>query len=191
MEPISTLIIGEFIAAGAGWYLDSRSSNKRINTAREYLLSGINDDLKNSVALYTTIQQEWAQGERVERASLDKLKRCALTYRHNQELVPLIYQHQRGEQIFNYFNEVSDIVSAMEHDQGCINAIEEAFDDKLHSLKLENPEISADAAVTAVTALLSREQKQYYARLRRGMDASLKRLAELIHTAAELDRALR
>ena len=190
MEPITTTIIGEIVAVGAGWYIDSRNSNGRVEQAKEYLLSGINDDLKNSIEICNAIKSEWEHHERVERNTLNKLKRCALTYRHNQELIPLVYQHERGEHIFKYFHEIIDIVGAMEHDQGCLNDIEAAFNDKLHSLKQHNPNISADEAVNAVTSMLTKEQKHYYSSLRQSMTTSIKRLTELTHTAAKLDKEL-
>jgi hypothetical protein len=189
MESITTTI-GGIVAIGAGLYVGGRRNKERFAEAKEYLLSGINDDLKNSVVICTAIKDEWEQHERVERKTINELKRCALTYRHNQELIALVYKHERGEQIFSYFHEIIDIVAAMEHDQGCINDIEAAFNDKLHSLRQRNPNISDEEAVNAVTSALTPEQKHYYSGLRQGMTTSINRLTELTHAAAELDKAL-
>ena len=190
MEPITTTLIGEIVAIGAGLIIDRRHSNKRIEQAKQYLLSGISDDLKHSIEICNTIKSEWEEHSRVERKTINELKRCALTYRHNQEQIALVYKHERGEQIFKYFHEVIEIVGAMEHDQGCINDIEAAFNDKLHRLKQRTPNISDDEVVTAVTSALTAEQKHYYSGLRKSMTASINRLNELTHAAAELSREL-
>jgi hypothetical protein len=190
MEPITTTLIGEIVAISAGLFIDRGRSDKRIEQAKQYLLSGIGDDLKHSIEISNTLKDEWENHSRVERKTINELKRCALTYRHNQELIALVYKHERGEQIFKYFHEIIEIIDAMEHDQGCINDVEAAFNDKLHSLRQRNPNISDEEAVTAVTSALNDEQKRFYSGLRKSMTASINRLSELTHTAAELIKAL-
>lgn len=190
MELTTTFIIGQFAIAGTGMYLDSRNSGGRIKNARELFFSGIHDDLIHSVEISTTLQEEWLQKERIERATLNKLKRCALTYRHNQELVELLYEHEHGEHIFNHFHEINEIIGDMEHDQGCLDEIEDAFNDKLYQLKLHNPEISVDDAVESVISALDSAHKQFYRGLRKSMDASIKHLVELTQRALELDKEL-
>jgi len=190
MEPVTTTFIGEFVAIGAGLFIDRSRSGKRIEQAKQYLLSGITDDLKHAIETSNIVKREWEERSRVERKTINELKGCAQTYIRNQELIAMVYKRELCEEIFQYFQEIIKIIDAMEHDQGCINDIEAAFNDKLHRLKQHAPDISDEEVVTAVTSALTDEQKHYYSNLRKSMTASVNRLIELNHTASKLSREM-
>lgn len=196
MEPISTTLISQFVVAGAGMFIDSRNSGDRIQNAREHLLSGIREDLVNSVASAAALQQEWQTKGHVEEATLDKLKRCALTYQHNEELLgvlckdKLVCEYTSGSGPFGYFRQIVEIAAAMTHSRECLHEIEHAFSEKIYRLRITNPAIRAEEAVDAVVSALEPEHRRYYNSLLQEMEMAMARLNALTATAGELERTL-
>jgi hypothetical protein len=65
MEQIIAALIGGFLAAGTGWFIQTRLEKSRTDKARDLLITGICDDLSHSLTLYEKIEEEWDKTKKI------------------------------------------------------------------------------------------------------------------------------
>ena len=69
MNEIVAAIIGGFLAAGIGWFLDRCREKEKISRSKQLITTGISDDLRHAINLCDKINGEW-----------DKTKNCLVLH---------------------------------------------------------------------------------------------------------------
>ena len=59
MNELIAAIVGGFLAAGTGWFLQNRQEAARVARTRSLMTLGVTDDLKAAIDLYDRVQDEW------------------------------------------------------------------------------------------------------------------------------------
>lgn len=63
MDQIIAALVGGFLAAGTGRFLQVRLEASRMKRLKELLIIGIKDDLKSSVDLYERVIDDWDKSQ--------------------------------------------------------------------------------------------------------------------------------
>ena len=59
VDQIIAALVGGFLAAGTGWFLQNRLEASRLQRLKQLLIIGISDDMKSSAELYDRVIDEW------------------------------------------------------------------------------------------------------------------------------------
>jgi len=154
-------IIGGFLAAGAGWFLDRKREEARLSKVRSLLSTGISDDLQHSIQLYDRILEDWERSKVVWFATLIELRESRQTYLNNKDWIVLFDDSQLRVKLFRYYLKSADLINTLEYRQRRKYEIENKFNDLIRTLKLQNPTFTHDDAVRTAVSYMETEDKEY------------------------------
>ena len=95
-------MVGGFLAASTGWFLDRRREKAKVKQLRKLLTTGIGDDLQHSIDLYDKIADEWEKTKTVWFATLNELRESRQTYLNNKDWVTIFEDAELRTKIFRY-----------------------------------------------------------------------------------------
>ena len=127
MEQIITALIGGFLAAGTGWFIQIQLEKSRVNRTQELLTTGICDDLDHSLGLYEKIEEEWEKTRIVWFSTLNELKESRQTYKENNQWVVLFESSGIRKRIFQYYLRSAELIDALEYRQKRKHELENKF----------------------------------------------------------------
>jgi hypothetical protein len=86
MMEILAAILGGFLAAGTGWFLQTRLENTRLKRLRTLLLVGLRDDLNNAIELFNRLSDDWDKSKIVWFTSINEFAESREVYIQKQRL---------------------------------------------------------------------------------------------------------
>jgi hypothetical protein len=161
MDQIVAALIGGFLAAGTGWFLQVQLEKSRFKRTKKLLTLGITDDLQQSVHLYDRIADEWDKSKTIWFSSLNELKESRQTYQNNKDWILVYEDADLRKQIFQYYLKSADRINTLEYQQRRKYEIEHKHNELVRDIKYRDTSITHDAAVQLAVSLMEAENREY------------------------------
>lgn len=189
MEQIIATLIGGFLAAGTGWFLQSRLEISRIRKTRNLLTAGICDDLNHSLSLYEKVEEEWGKTKTVWFSTLNELKESRQTYKDNKNWIVLFENTDARKRIFKYYLKSAEIIDILEYQQRRKYELENKYNGLVSDIRLKNPTIEQKEASKLAISYMESENSEYL-RLQDGIPETVAKLGKFNGEAKELIKIL-
>lgn len=189
MSEIIAAIIGGFLAAGTGWFLQNRAEKDRTDKSRHLLTTAICDDLQHAITLYEKIDDEWGKTKTIWFATLNELRESRQTYQNSKDWIVLFENADLRKKIFRYYLRSSDLLNNLEYQQRRKYELETKYNDLIRDIKYKTPQLSDAEASRAATSYMAQEDAEYL-RLKESIPDNVKKLDKFKAEAKELERAL-
>jgi hypothetical protein len=160
MKEIIAAVIGGFLAAGAGWFLQWRLEAARIKRLKQLLILGITDDLKTSIDLYNRLIDDWDKSQIVWFTTLNELRESRQTYLKNREWLVLINDESLRQKVFKYYHRSADHINLLENQQNRKYNIQGKLDEISRDILLRDKELSFDEAQQQAIRAMYAEDKE-------------------------------
>jgi len=160
MSDILAAVVGGFLAAGTGWFLQYRLEASRLKRFRELMLVAAKDDLKLSAELYDRILDEWDKSQTVWFTTLNEIRESRQTYLKNREWITMIKDESLRQKLFRYYHRSSDHLNLLENQQQRKYAIQAKLNDIVRDIHLRSPELTRDVAFQQGVAPMQAEDQE-------------------------------
>ena len=185
MEQIIAAIIGGFLAAGTGWFLQTRLETSRTDKARNLLTTGICDDLNHSLSLYEKIDEEWTKTKIIWFSTLNELKESRQTYKENKNWIVLFEDSGIRNKIFKYYLKSAELIDTLEYQQRRKYELGNKYNGLVSDIKLKNPDIEHKEASNLAISYMTSENDEYQ-RLEGSIPETVAKLTKYSIEAKEL-----
>ncbi len=167
MEILAT-ILGGFLAACTGWFLQSRLEASRISHSRNLLIAGMTDDLSTSVELYDRVIEDWQKSHTVWFNLIDELFESRHVYTNNRDWLTLIPDNELRKTVYQYYRKSAQHLLQLRNAQQRKYDIDRIYKTQLQDFRIRNPGIDIEEAKRVVTDAMSAESNELD-NLERGM----------------------
>lgn len=185
MSEIVAAIIGGFLAAGTGWFLQSRLEASRMMRLKQMMVVGITDDLKSSAELYDRVLDEWEKTQIVWFTTLNELRESRQTYLKNRDWLVLVKDEALRQRLFKYYHRSADQINLLENQQRRKYEIQAKLNETVRDLQLRDPALSREQAVEQGVFLM-RAEDQELAGLNNLLPQNIQRVRDFKNQAKEL-----
>lgn len=160
MNEIIAAVIGGFLAACAGWFLQWRLEASRLERLKQLLVIGITDDLKLSVDLYNRLIDEWDKSQTVWFTTLNELRESRQTYLNNRDWLVLINDEPMRQKVFRYYHRSADHINLLENQQNRKYNIQAKLNEISRDILLRNSKLTLEKAQQqAIRAMHAEDQE--------------------------------
>lgn len=160
MDQIIAALVGGFLAAGTGWFLQNRLEASRLKRLKQLLIIGISDDLKSSAELYSRVIDEWEKSRIVWFTTLNELKESRQTYLKNRDWMVLIKDEELRQKLFKYYHRSADHINLLENQQRRKYDIQTKLNDVVRDLQLRNDALVREQALEQAIRLMHAENQE-------------------------------
>ena len=160
MDQIIAALIGGFLAAGTGWFLQVRLEASRLKKLKHLLIVGISDDLKSSVELYHRVIDEWDKSQIVWFTTLNELRESRQTYIKNRDWIVLVKDQSLRQKLFKYYHRSADHINLLEQQQRRKYEIQTKLNDVIRDVQLRTPTLTYGDALPLAIALMHAEDQE-------------------------------
>jgi hypothetical protein len=189
MGEIVAAVVGGFLAAGTGWFRQTRLEASRMKRLKQLLLIGITDDLKASIDLYARVVDEWEKSQIVWFTTLNELRESRQTYLKNRDWMVLIKDEALRQKLFRYYHRSADHLNLLENQQRRKYEIQSKLNEVVRDVQLRNETLTRDQALTQAIALMHAEDQELVG-LNTLLPQSIQKVREFKGEAKELADAL-
>lgn len=140
-------VVGGFLAAGTGWFLQWRLEASRLKRTKSLLIIGIVDDLKWSVSLYDRLIDEWEKSNTIWFTTLNELRESRQVYLKNRDWLVLVKDETLRQRVFKYYHRSADHINLLENQQSRKYAIQEKLNEVVRDIRLRQEGVTHDQAV--------------------------------------------
>jgi hypothetical protein len=137
-KQIIAAVIGGFIAAGTGWFIDWKRENRKFQNLRKLLITGICGDLKHSLTLFDKVFDEYQKMKTIYFATLNELRESRHVYQNNKDWVTIFEDGELRNLIFKYYLQSSDAINMLEFEQRRKYELENKHNELVTKIKSEN-----------------------------------------------------
>ena len=160
MDQIVAALVGGFLAAGTGWFLQVCLEASRLERLKQLLLLGIIDDLKSAAELYGRVIDEWEKSQIVWFTTLNELRESRQTYLRNRDWMVLIKDEALRQKLFKYYHRSADHINLLENQQRRKYDIQTKLNDLMRDLQLRDRELSREQALEQGVRLMQPEDQE-------------------------------
>lgn len=160
MEQIVAALIGGFLAAGTGWFLQWRLEASRLSRLKELLIIGITDDLKSSIELYSRVIDEWDKSQTIWFTTLNELRESRQTYLKNRDWMVLLKDQSLRQRIFKYYHRSADHINLLENQQRRKYEIQAKLNEVVRDIQLRNDALSNEEALQQAIRVMHAEDQE-------------------------------
>ena len=160
MSEIIAAVVGGFLAAGTGWFLQYRLEASRIKRFKELMLVATRDDLKLSAELYDRILDEWDKSQTIWFTTLNEIRESRQTYLKSREWLTMIKDESLRQKLFRYYHRSSEHLNLLENQQQRKYAIQAKLNEVVRDIHLRSPELTREAAFQQGVALMQAEDQE-------------------------------
>lgn len=160
VDQIIAALVGGFLAAGTGWFLQNRLEASRLKRLKQLLIIGISDDLKSSAELYSRVIDEWEKSRIVWFTTLNELKESRQTYLKNRDWMVLIKDEELRQKLFKYYHRSADHINLLENQQRRKYDIQTKLNDVVRDLQLRNDALVREQALEQAIRLMHAENQE-------------------------------
>lgn len=161
MTEIIAAIVGGFLAAGTGWFLQNRTENERTKKTRHLLTTAICDDLQHAITLYEKVDDEWLKTKTIWFSTLNELRESRQTYQNSKDWIVLFENSEIRKEIFRYYLRSADLINNIEYQQRRKYELETKFNDLLRDIMYKSPETSPEEAKNFAIIYMAQEDAEY------------------------------
>ncbi|MBU4262262.1 MAG: hypothetical protein KKC76_10395 [Proteobacteria bacterium] len=162
MDQIIAALVGGFLAAGTGWFLQNRIEVSRLKRLKQLLIVGISDDLKSSIELYDRVIDEWEKSQIVWFTTLNELRESRQTYLKNRDWMVLINDEVLRQKLFKYYHRSADHINLLENQQRRKYDIQSKLNDVIRDLKIRNDQLTQEQALEQAVRLMHAEDQELF-----------------------------
>jgi hypothetical protein len=159
---IVAAIVGGFLAAGTGWFLQTRLESSRLSRARKLLVAGMSDDLRNSIDLYDRIAEDWEKSRIIWFNLVDELFDSRHVYAHNKDWVTVIDDEELRKEIFQYYRKSAQHLLQLRNAQQRKYDIQNRFNLLVQEHRMRNPGIELEPAQAFVAPTMAAENDELH-----------------------------
>ena len=159
MEIIAT-IIGGFLAAGTGWFVQSRIEKEKLRKHKALLITGITDDLNNSIDLYDKLSEEWERSRIVWFNILTELSESRHIYVNHRDSIIFIENVALRNRILQYYRKSGGHLLSLQNAQQRKYDIQNKCDLAIQNLRFQNPALEHDEAQKLVVDTMRSEDAE-------------------------------
>ena len=185
MDQIIAALIGGFLAAGTGWFLQVQLEKARLKRTKKLLTLGIIDDIEQAIHLYDRISDEWDKSQTIWFSSLNELKESRQTYQNNKDWILVYDDAELRKQIFQYYLKSADRINTLEYQQRRKYEIEHKLNELIRDIKFGDASLTHEQAVELAVSLMEAENREY-ANLQKSIPEEVAKLKEYKGEAKEL-----
>ena len=160
MNEIAAAMVGGFLAAGTGWFLQTRLEASRLERLKQMMIIGVTDDLKSSADLYDRVLDEWDKTQIVWFTTLNELRESRQTYLKNRDWLVLFDNEALRQKLFRYYHRSADHLGLLENQQRRKYDIQNKLNEIVRDLQLRNAELPRDQALSQGIALMQPEDQE-------------------------------
>lgn len=160
MSEIVAAVVGGFLAAGAGWFLQNRLEASRMARMKKLLLVGVMDDLKSSEDLYGRVLDEWDKSGIVWFTTLNELHESRQIYLKNREMLVLLEKEATRQRIFKYYHRSAEFLNLLENQQRRKYDIQNRLNELIRELQIRDPALDSESALKQAVPLLQAEDQE-------------------------------
>lgn len=154
------VIIGGFLAAGAGWFVQHRIEVSRLSRQRKLFIQGIRDDLLNSIELYNKLAEDWQRSKHVWFNLLSELVDSRHTYVKNRDFILLIGDDSLRQKISEYYRKSAQHLLSLRNAQQRKYDIENKYAAEVKGYLLKNPETDQNSVENTVANAMDLEGQE-------------------------------
>ncbi len=189
MNELLAAIIGGFLAAGTGWFLQYRLEAARLERGYKLLLVGICDDLKASLELYERLLDEWGKTQVVWFTTLNELRESRQIYLKNREWLILVKDENLRQKVFRYYHRSAEHINLLENQQRRKYDIQAKLNDLVRDLQLRTPQLVREQGLQQAASLMQAEDQELFS-INSALPQSIQRLRDFKVEAKDLLSAL-
>ena len=160
MDQLIVALVGGFLAAGTGWFLQVRLEASRRKQLKQLLLLGITDDLKSSAELYARVIDEWEKNQVVWFTTLNELRESRQTYLRNGDWMVLIKDEALRQKLFKYYHRSADHINLLENQQRRKYDIDDKLKDVMRELQLRNAALRREQVYDQAVRMMHAEDQE-------------------------------
>lgn len=160
MDQLIAALVGGFLAAGTGWFLQVRLEASRLKRLKQLLVLGITDDLKSAAELYARVIDEWEKSQIVWFTTLNELRESRQTYLRNRDWMVLIKDEALRQKLFKYYHRSADHINLLENQQRRKYDIQAKLNDVMRDLQLRNAALTREQALQQAVQLMQAEDQE-------------------------------
>ena len=178
-------IVGGFLAAGVGVFVEIYKNTSREKKLRELFKTAIIDDLKNALILFEKIQDDWNKSSLIWFVALNELRKSRQIYDKNSEQILLFESPELRSKISKYYLAAESQVSTLEYLQNRKYFIDNRKSQILLDIKIRNPEL-ADEGVQKIEQELTKSDAAEKKWIDDSIPREVSKLDKLINRAQNL-----
>ncbi len=160
MDQLIAALVGGFLAAGTGWFLQVRLEASRLKRLKQLLLLGISDDLKSAAELYARVIDEWEKSQIVWFTTLNELRESRQTYLRNRDWMVLIKDETLRQKLFKYYHRSADHINLLENQQRRKYDIQSKLNEVMRDVQLRNAALTREQALQQAVQLMHAEDQE-------------------------------
>ena len=154
---IVAAIIGGFLAAGTGWFVQARIEASRLKRLKKLLIVGITDDLNSSLDLYDQLTESWEQSQVVWYNLITEIFDSRHIYVNNRDSVALIKDKELRNKILQYYRRSGNHLTRLQSLQQRKYDIQSEYNLAVRNQRLGNPQLSLQQAKSLVFETMTDE----------------------------------
>ncbi len=185
MNEILAAMIGGFLAAGTGWFLQYRLEAARLRRGYQLLLVGMSDDLKASLELYARLLDEWEKTQIVWFTTLNELRESRQIYLKNREWLILVKDENLRQKIFRYYHRSADHINLLENQQRRKYDIQAKLNDLVRDLQVRTSQLTREQGLAQAVSLMQAEDQELFG-INSALPQSILRLRDFRDEAKDL-----
>jgi hypothetical protein len=113
---VLSAVLGGFLAAGAGWFVDWRREERRFSRSKALLATGIVLDLEATDRLFSNLRDEFHQAGYVSFAMAQAIRESRHIYEQNKNWI-ILFEKDVYTAIFEYYTKSFSILAGLEQMQ--------------------------------------------------------------------------
>jgi hypothetical protein len=157
---ILAAILGGFLAAGTGWFLQTRLENARLKRLRTLLLVGMRDDLNNAIELFGRLSDDWDKGKVVWFATINEFAESREVYVKNKDWITLLHNDDLRVKILRYYRRSANHILQLQNSQQRKYDIQYKYDALVVDLRRQNPTMPIDQVNDTAFQLMNVETQE-------------------------------
>ncbi|MES2635050.1 MAG: hypothetical protein V4669_18935 [Pseudomonadota bacterium] len=160
MNELIAAVVGGFLAAATGWFLQNRLEASRQKKLAQLFVIGVRDDLKASVDLYDRLMDEWEKSQTVWFTTVNELRESRQTYQKQRDWLVLLQNEGVRQKLFRYYHRSADLLTLIENQQRRKYEIQSKLTELVRDLQLRDGTLSREAAIQQAVALMHAEDQE-------------------------------
>ncbi|MBX9804735.1 MAG: hypothetical protein K2Y18_03150 [Alphaproteobacteria bacterium] len=158
---IIATILGGFLAAGAGWFVDWNRESRRNENIQNLALTALRDDLQNSIILYDKLIEDFDKTNTIWLATIFTLQESRQFYQKNKEWMVIFDDKDLRDKVFQYYVKSELLFRKLEFMQKKKQDIENILSDNLNRVKIEHPTWKEEDIKKAALIPIEDKRKEY------------------------------
>ncbi|MCI0560660.1 MAG: hypothetical protein MN733_19415 [Nitrososphaera sp.] len=186
MDQLVAALVGGFLAAGTGWFLQMQLEKSRLKRAKKLLTLGITDDLQQAIHLYDRIGDEWEKSQTIWFSTLIELRESRQTVQNNKDWILVYEDTELRQAIFRYYLKSADRINTLEYQQRRKYEIEEKLNRLVTDIKYRDATLTHEKAWSLAVSLMEAEHREYINLLQTTIPQTVAKLKEFKGEAKEI-----